>query len=47
MADFSIFLSYRREDTGDLSELICELLEQQLGKGHVFFDVDVLSRYAG
>lgn len=46
-AAFSVFLSYRREDTRHLSARIYEQLERHFGDGHVFFDVDSLPRYAG
>jgi formylglycine-generating enzyme required for sulfatase activity len=46
-ASFSVFLSYRRDDTRHLSARIYEQLERHFGEGHVFFDVDTLPRYAG
>ena len=46
-ASFSVFLSYRRDDTRHLSARIYEQLERHFGDGHVFFDVDTLPRYAG
>jgi len=46
-SSFSVFLSYRRDDTRHLSARIYEQLERHFGDGHVFFDVDTLPRYAG
>lgn len=46
-ASFSVFLSYRRDDTRHLSARIYEQLAREFGEGRVFFDVDTLPRFAG